>query len=77
MENPLADIERIGAIADPAERAIEIGRVLNALPDIQAQLKAMRRAAVEQMHASGMTYEKIAERLHVEPARAWQIGNGK
>lgn len=77
MENPLADIERIEAIADPGERAIEIGKVLNALPDIQAKLRVMRQQAVQQMHAGGLTYDDIGERLKVDRVRAWQIGKGK
>lgn len=77
MENPLADIDRIEAIADPGERAIEIGKVLNALPETQGKLRTMRQAAVQQMRAAGLTYTEIGERLGVERARAWQIGEGK
>lgn len=77
MENPLADIDRIEAISDPAERAIEIGRVLNALPDVQAKLRTMRQAAVQEMRAGGLDYTEIGDRLGVARARAWQIGEGK
>lgn len=76
MENPLADIDRIEAIADPAERAREIARVLKELPAAAANLKSMRQRAVQELRATGLGYREIGEMLGVHRNRAQQIGEG-
>jgi len=77
VENPLADVERIRTITDPAERAREIGKVLNALPEVMAELRAMRQAAVLEMRAKGMSHAAIAAELGVHRNRAQNIAEGR
>lgn len=73
----MADIERIKALPDPAERAREIGRVLNALPAIHAELRALRQAAVLEMRTTGMSYGEIAKVLGVHRNRVQNIAEGR
>jgi DNA-directed RNA polymerase specialized sigma24 family protein len=77
VENPLADIERIERIEDPAERAVEVGRVLNALRASAAELRAMRQAAVLELRAKGWSHAQIAEALGIHRNRAQQIAEGR
>lgn len=77
MENPLNDIDRIKTIPDPAERARELGKVFKALPDITAELRAMRQAAVLELRAQGWTYGQIGEQLGLHRNRVQQIAEGR
>src|SRR5262245_52768185 len=77
VENPLADIDRIRRIADPAGRAVEIGRVLNALPEVAAELRAMRQQAVLELRSRGLSYAEIGHRLGLHRNRAQQIAEGR
>jgi DNA-directed RNA polymerase specialized sigma24 family protein len=77
MENPLADIDRMKAIDDPAQRAVEIGKVLNALPDITAELRALRQAAVLELRAQKLSYAQIGEKLGLHRNRVQQIAEGR
>ncbi|KMS71320.1 hypothetical protein ACH49_24820 [Streptomyces leeuwenhoekii] len=59
-------IDALGQIADPTERAREIGAVLKNLPDRNKQLKELRQAAVLEMLArDGATYRSVAAELGV------------
>ena len=59
-------IEALGQIADPTERAREIGAVLKNLPDRNKQLKELRQAAVQEMLGrDGATYRSVATELGV------------
>ncbi|MGQ5640782.1 MULTISPECIES: hypothetical protein [unclassified Streptomyces] len=59
-------IEALGQIADPTERAREIGAVLKNLPDRNKQLKELRQSAVQEMLARpGATYRTVAAELGV------------
>ena len=59
-------IAALGEIADPTERAKEIGAVLKNLPDRNKSLKELRQAAVVEMLArEGATYRSVAEELGV------------
>jgi hypothetical protein len=77
VENPLTDLSRITALTDPAERAVELGKVLNALPDITAELRALRQAAVLELRDAGWSYGRIGKALHLHRNRAQQIAEGR
>jgi DNA-directed RNA polymerase specialized sigma24 family protein len=77
MENPMADIETIKQIADPAERARRIGVILGKLPDAMSELRAMRQAAVLELRAQGWSHAQIGEALGIHRNRAAQIADGK
>lgn len=77
VENPLADIDRIKTIADPAERAREIGKVLNAVPVVYAELRQLRQAAVLELREQGLTYSQMAPLLGLHRNRIQQIAEGR
>lgn len=59
-------IEALGQIADPTERAKQIGAVLKNLPDRNKQLKELRQSAVNELLArEGATYRSVAKELGV------------
>ncbi|MFB6955485.1 helix-turn-helix domain-containing protein [Streptomyces sp. NPDC056309] len=59
-------IEALGQIADPSDRAKEVGAVLKNLPERNKQLKELRQAAVLEMLArDGATYRSVAAELGV------------
>jgi hypothetical protein len=77
VENLLADIERIKKITDPAKRAVELGKVLERLPALTAEIRALRQAAVLELREAGWSHAKIAEALGVHRNRAQQIAAGR
>lgn len=77
MENPLDDIEQVERIADPAERAREVGRRLAEIPTWQERLKAVRRAAVLELRADRYSFAQIGEMLSLHRNRVQQIAEGR
>lgn len=69
-------IERIEEIADPAERAREIGRRLGKIPACQERLRLMRQAAILEMRAKGMSFAEIGVELRMSRGRVQQISVG-
>jgi DNA-directed RNA polymerase specialized sigma24 family protein len=76
VENPLDGIDQIDQIKDPAERAREVGRRLGAIPTFQARLAAIRRQAVLEMRAKGMSFAEIGAELGLDRQRVQQISAG-
>ncbi|BBC35259.1 hypothetical protein SGFS_065530 [Streptomyces graminofaciens] len=59
-------IDALGQIADPTERAKQIGAVLKNLPDRNKALKGLRQSAVlEMLGREGATYRSVADELGV------------
>jgi DNA-directed RNA polymerase specialized sigma24 family protein len=77
VENPLTDIDQIEQIADPVERAREIGRRLVEIPKWQERLREIRRAAVLELRAQRYTYADIAKELGLHRNRVQQIAEGR
>lgn len=73
----MSDIDRIRAIPDPAQRAVEIGKVLNKIPDITAELRALRQAAVVELRDQGWSLARIGDALGIHRNRAQQILQGR
>lgn len=73
----MADIDSIARIADPAERAKEIGRRLAEVPKHQERLRAMRQAAVLEMRAARLSYAEIGRQLGLHRNRVQQIAEGR
>lgn len=71
------DIEQVGAIKDPAERAREIGRRLALFTEWNARLSDMRQAAVTEMRANGMSLAAIGRELGLHRNRVQQIAEGR
>ncbi len=73
----MTGIDLIEKIADPAERAKEIGRRLTAIPAHQERLREMRRAAVLELRGRNLSYAEIGRRLNLHRNRVQQIAEGR
>jgi hypothetical protein len=69
----VTDPERVTAISDPATRAEAAGELIDEHQVVIAELSRLRREAVEQMLASGMTQTQIAARLDMSKGRVSQL----
>jgi hypothetical protein len=82
QENPLDGIDELEAgrmddVAGLVARAQDIGRRLNAIPDYQRRLKAMRRHVFQQLRAKGLSYEEIGKLVgNMHRSRVEQIVKG-
>lgn len=70
-------MNQIEQIADPAERAREIGRRLGEIPDYQERLRKMRQAAVLLMRAEGKSFAVIGKEIGLHRNRVQQIAEGR
>jgi hypothetical protein len=77
MENPLADVDQIEKIADPAERAREVGRRMALVTDWHSRLREIRQAAVIEMKDGGMSLADIGRELGLHRNRVQQILEGR
>ena len=68
-------IAQLADIPDPTERALATGVVLNAVPDLQGQLRTVRQEAVGEMRET-MGVAEVAEALGVAVPRVSQITKG-
>jgi hypothetical protein len=74
----MAGIDEVAAIADPVERALELGRRLEQVPVVHAHLKQLRQAAVKELkEGQGMTYAEIGRALNLHRNRVQQIYEGR
>lgn len=73
----MTGIDEIERIADPTERALEIGRRLAAIPPWQERLRAMRQTAVLELRAEHLSFAQIGERLGLHRNRVQQIAEGR
>lgn len=71
------DLDAVERIADPKERALEIGRRLGMLPEFQERMRRMRQVAVLEMRAAGMSFGAIAKDLGLHRNRVQQIAEGR
>lgn len=70
-------IEAIGAIEDPTERAKAATEALGVIHDGNATLATLRRAAISELQAQGMSYRQIAPALDLHFSRIGQIMSGE
>jgi DNA-directed RNA polymerase specialized sigma24 family protein len=77
MENPMAGIDALEQIRDPAARALEVGRRMAEIPAVHQRLKDIRRAAVLEMRAKGMSFAEIGRELGLHRNRVQQIAEGR
>lgn len=79
----MTEIERIRAIADPAERAAALGGLLlHDLPTLTTEARTMRQAALQEMKDAGMSLAEIAAKMTdsgtpMDRSRVWQILQGR
>jgi hypothetical protein len=67
------DVERVAAIADPAERAQQIGSLIDEHQAAIAELSRLRRVALEDLQAAGMSQTQIANLLDMSKGRVSQL----
>ncbi|NEE03845.1 hypothetical protein [Phytoactinopolyspora halotolerans] len=77
MENPESDLERLKALEDPLERAIEIAKMLNDVVGLEEELLRLRREAVLQLRERGNSYGEIGQALGLHRNRVQQIAEGR
>ncbi|WP_162450982.1 helix-turn-helix domain-containing protein [Phytoactinopolyspora mesophila] len=75
VDNPYGS--RINAISDPVQRAVEIGKLLNDLPHVAADLRELRQAAVLELREAGWSYGRIAAALGLHRNRVQHIAEGR
>ena len=80
MTNPPSPFEHLKHLADqtdPTERAKGVGKVLEAIPDLQHWLREIRQGAVQEMRDDGMSHADVGKELGLSRARAQQIAEGR
>ncbi|GGK10671.1 hypothetical protein GCM10010123_45840 [Pilimelia anulata] len=65
--------ERLAAIADPRERAVQVADVLAVLTGVVDALRSLRRSTVRELLNTPMTGTEVAELLGVSPQRVSQL----
>lgn len=60
----------IAAISDPVQRAIAAQEALDDAVDLVAQLSEIRRDAVRELRAQGLTWQEVADLLGIARTRA-------
>lgn len=73
----MANLDELEHIADPAERAREVGRRMAEVPIWHARLKAIRQAAVAEMRERGMSLAEIGKEIGLHRNRVQQILEGR
>ncbi|WP_404953237.1 RNA polymerase subunit sigma-70 [Streptomyces sp. 147326] len=68
-------IANLAAIPDPADRDRAVAAVLDAVPGLQAELRATRQAAVVELRATHSLAE-VADTLGISMPRVSQIASG-
>lgn len=67
------DAKEVAAIADPSDRARAINKLIDAHTEAINSLSPLRKTALEEMLAGGMTQQQIADRLEMTRSRVSQI----
>jgi DNA-directed RNA polymerase specialized sigma24 family protein len=70
VQRVLDAIDALAANEPPASRAKQLVELLD---EVQARVRRERKAAVREMHESGMTYRQIAAELDISFGRVRQI----
>ncbi|MEU8779332.1 RNA polymerase subunit sigma-70 [Streptomyces sp. NPDC048606] len=68
-------VASLAAIPDPTDRARAVGAVLDAVPALQAELRATRQAAVIELRTTRSVAE-VADTLGISVPRVSQITSG-
>ena len=75
--SPFENLKHLAEEGDATRRAKDVSAALQAIPDLQKWLHAIRRAAVREMHDEGYSYTEIGKELGVHRVRAHQIAEGR
>ena len=67
----------VDASATPKQRALDLGKALKAIPDLQKWLRHAREMTVAEMRDEGMSHADVAKVLGISRARAQQIAEGR
>ena len=72
----LDTIDALGTDGEAADRAQRLTALLDEWPDAHARVRALRQAAVKELHDGGMSYRKIGALLGISFGRVRQILDG-
>lgn len=75
--SPFENLKHLAEQGDATQRAKDVGAALQAIPDLQKWLHALRQSAVQEMHDDGLSYAQIGAELGVHRVRAHQIAEGR
>lgn len=73
----MANLDELEQIADPAERAREVGRRMAQVPIWHARMKAIRQQAVIELRERGMSFAEIGREIGLHRNRVQQILEGR
>lgn len=73
----MADIDEIEKIADPGERAREVGRRMALVTTWHSRLRVIRQEAVAEMRTRGLSLSDIGRELGLHRNRVQQILEGR
>jgi predicted transcriptional regulator len=76
LAEPRAPHDLVRAVAeliDPVDRFEQAERLIDDLQRLTQELQAIRAAAASDLHAQGLTYREIGERLGLSPQRVAQL----
>lgn len=73
VEQAVTDVERVAAIEDPVERAQTVGTLIDEHQAVIAELSRVRREALEQLQALGVTQTQMAALLDMSKGRVSQL----
>ncbi|MFI1485743.1 sigma-70 family RNA polymerase sigma factor [Streptomyces sp. NPDC020747] len=75
--SPFENLKHLAEQGDPIQRAKDVGKVLEAIPDLQHWLREVRQGAVQEMRNEGMSHAEVGKELGLSRARAQQIVEGR
>jgi DNA-binding NarL/FixJ family response regulator len=70
-------MDQVEQIADPAERAREVGRRMTLMTQWHSRMKVIRQTAVAELKAKGMSHAEIGRELGLHRNRVQQILEGR
>lgn len=75
---PFENLKHLAEQGDAIRRAKDVGTALQAIPELQKWLRALRQEAVREMRDDdGLSHAQVAQEIGTSRARAQQIYEGR
>jgi DNA-directed RNA polymerase specialized sigma24 family protein len=75
--HPFEALAHLATDPDPVQRALTLGKALDAAPDLTSWLRQARQQAVNQLRTQGLSYDQIGKLLSLSRARVQHIATGR
>ncbi|MGK5729741.1 sigma-70 family RNA polymerase sigma factor [Streptomyces sp. URMC 124] len=75
--SPFENLKHLAEQGDATQRAKDVSTALQAIPELQKWLRAIRHEAVREMREGGHSHAQVATELGISRARAQQIAEGR